>query len=167
MTDWNLDLLFRHELRKTYLAEELMLVAYARAALPSGERAAGTLRTKERLQRLEQVLALSDGAPAIESGLAFAGMLAETEALIAGIADPPARDAATLLALHTGAHYLLARYSALVAWAKRLRLEEPAAILAATLQEELTSLLRSTEKNDPPNSPSMGERLTALFDRKR
>ena len=77
-----------------------------------------------------------------------------------------------MAALHTFRHHLEASYAKLTLWANLLRKPELAKILNATLAEEKAALLTSKSvlescQTKEPKSISLGERLSAMFDRKR
>ena len=103
---------------------------------------------------------------------AMVGMLAELNEFVATIADLEAQDAAVVRAMQTLRNYLLARYAMLATWAGLLDQPEPAKLLAAVLEDERAAIPQpmgadSPRDHSPPKGVSMGERLTALFDRKR
>lgn len=81
-------------------------------------------------------------------------------------------EAANLAALQTFRHHLVASYAKLTMWANLLRKQELAKVLNATLAEEKAALLTSKSvfescQTKEPKSISLGERLSAMFDRKQ
>lgn len=173
----NLNDLFLHELQETHVAEMLILAALPKVAMTGPTQAKAldgyVLQAKERIKRLEQILKLVDHAPAASSRPALAGILAEIDEFIGTNEDRETREAAVYSVVQTARHYLLARYVTLESWANLLRKPEPAKLLVATLDEERSALLQPTNvaggrrNHDQAKGISMGERLTALFDRKK
>ena len=177
MTIGNLDQLFRHELKEAYGAEGLMLDALSNAALASRAYKtvldADTARSMNHIERIEQIFALIDDAPDVAVRPSLADALAKIDTFAVTIEDPSVRDAAIRSVLYTGRHHLCAQYAMLAVWARRLNLREPSAILGVILDEEKAALLPAASDNEPgstpalPRSPTVGERLTAMFDRNR
>jgi ferritin-like metal-binding protein YciE len=134
---------------------------------------ADTARTRNHIERLEQIFALIDEAPDLSMRPRLADALARIDTFAASIEDPDVRDAAILSVLYTGRHQLCALYAMLAAWARRLSLREASAILGVIIEEEKAALLPAASANEPGATPSqpkistVGERLTALFDRNR
>jgi ferritin-like metal-binding protein YciE len=173
----NLDDLFLHELQETHAAEMLILGTLPKMVMrgSSADKPLDgcVIRTHERIRRLEQAFRLIDRRPDDSKLPASAIMMAEINAGTAAIADPKAHDSEVRSAVQTSRHYFLARYAMLASWARLLREPEPAKLLAATLEEAHASLLQPETvppgRREPEQSKgaSMGERLTALFDRRR
>jgi ferritin-like metal-binding protein YciE len=174
----NLNDLFLHELQETHVSEKLILGALPKMAMSSSSAQAKALdrhmmQTKERIKRLDQIFKLVDHAPDATERPAMAGMLAEIDEFIGTIEDREAHEAAIFSAVQTLRHYLLARYATLVSWANLLGKPESAKLLVATLEEERAALLQpsniagSRRNHYQSKGTSMGERLTALFDRKK
>jgi ferritin-like metal-binding protein YciE len=168
--------LFDQELQNTYLAEKLLISLLSKpSALGAAQAAiveAGLGRAQERVQRLDPIVALTKSAPGAAKPLAAAAIPAGLQSVIAAIEKGEAGEAAKLAALRTFRHYLLASYAKLSLWADQLSKPELAKILSATLAEEKAAALMPSNvseggRADEPKSISLGERLTAMFDRKR
>jgi ferritin-like metal-binding protein YciE len=175
MNTEKLDELFNRELGETYLTEKLILdllskpVAFPTARATTIETSLG--QTQERVRRLERIFALTKTSPDATKRPALMG-LAEFEPFIAAIEDPKAREVANLAALQTFQHHLVASYAKLTMWANLLRKPELAKVLNATLAEEQAALMTLSSVSDcgrteDPKSTSLGQRLTAMYDRKR
>ena len=172
MNNGTLEDLFLQELQETYAAERLILGSLAMPA----DAAKGVdtfLRrhvtsTRQRIRHLEQIFALAGCTPDASSRAPTAGIIAEISGL-AAIADPEVQETVRT-SLQVVQHYLVAQYAMLASWARLLQEQEP---IAAALKEIHASLLQpqvgpsSRSEVEPPKDASMGERLTALFDRKR
>jgi ferritin-like metal-binding protein YciE len=177
MTIRNLDDLFLHELQEAYAAEKLIVAAFSEMAMADST-AVGPLsgyatRARQRTKRLDQVFQLIGRQPDDTKRPAMAGMLAEIDELVGTDPETEAHAAAVLSVLQTVQHYLMARYVTLASWANQLGKPELERLLAATLEEERAALAQPAEPvpdrrdQDQLKGVSMGERLTALFDRKR
>jgi ferritin-like metal-binding protein YciE len=164
--------LFNRELEETYLAEKLLLDLLSNPAARSTAQAAsvevGLGQAQERARQLERIFALTKDTAVVAKRSAPAVL----HSIIAVIEDREAGEAANLAALRTFRHHLEASYAKLTLWATLLRKPELAKILNATLAEEKAALLTSNNvfesgQTKEPKSSSLGERLTAMFDRKR
>lgn len=165
--------LFIRELEETYLAERLLL------DLPSTNPPVGStaqpgttegalVRTQERARQLERILALTHDTTVVAKPSAPAAL----QFIVAVIADQEAGEVASTAALRTFRRHLDASYAKLALWAALLGQPALAEIFNAALAEEKAELpasgggLRSGQAKEP-KSISLGERLTAMFDRKR
>lgn len=137
-----LDDLFVHTLKDILYAERKIL-----KALPKMERAAQAEALKEafahhcdetegQIGRLEQVFEQL-GKPARGAKCdAILGIIEEAEELMDDVEDPATMDAALIALAQAVEHYEMARYGALVSWAKTLDRKDAAALLEQTLVEE-------------------------------
>jgi ferritin-like metal-binding protein YciE len=94
------------------------------------------VENKQQLERLEQVFALLNRAPASESDGAIDSILGEAEKLIKHIEASPLRDAAVIIAGNLVHHNKIAQYGSLCALARVLALPDAERILGLTLIEE-------------------------------
>src|SRR5262249_29095810 len=120
----------------------------------------------------DTIFALTTGRPGGGTPPAVAHIPAGLQSVAAALEQGEASEADKLAALRTLRHYLVASYAKLSLWADLLRKTEPAEILSLTLAEERTAaLLPSSVPEDSqieePKRISLGERLTAIFDRKQ
>ena len=172
MNNGTLEDLFLRELQEAYAAERLILGSLAMPA--HALKGVDTFldryvtSTRERVRHLEQIFALAGCTPDESSRSPMAGMIAEISGL-AAIADPEVQETVRT-SLQVVQHYLVAQYAMLASWARLLQEQEP---IAAALKEIHASLLppqvgpSGWREVEPSKGASMGERLTALFDRKR
>ena len=170
MTIRKLDDLFLTELHETYAAEKLIVAALSKLAITEVEPSADYVaRTPHRIERLNQIFRLLGMQPDTDRSPRMAGMLAEVAELISS--DLTSGHAAAVLSLvETVRHYLMARYVTLASWANELRMPEVSKLIAATLEEERTGAgqpAAAEPDQDNGKGLSLGERLTAMFDRKR
>ena len=98
---------------------------------------------------------------------ALQDLLAELDVLPGGDGAAKVGAATNLSAMETARLYLLPRYATLAVWADELRRPEIAQLAAAILQEERASPGPPPAARDNGKGISLGERLTAMFDRKR
>ncbi len=168
--------LFNRELEETYLAEKLLLDLLSNPAALGAAQATiaevGLRQSQERVRRLETIFALTKNTPDAAKPPAPADIPAGLQSFIAAIEDREAGAVANLAALRTFRHHLVASYAKLTFWANLLRRPELAKIFNVTLAEEKTAVLMSSNvsesgRTEEPKSISLGERLTAMFDRKR
>lgn len=143
--------LFEAGLREVYCAETAVL-----ALLPKmSDKASSTAlrvalddhlrETELHIARLEQVFARLDRQPSSRDCPAIAGLIAETEALIAQARDPEVLDAGLIGCAQAIEHFEMARYATLIVWAERLDMIELADILEDSLEEEETADERLAE----------------------
>jgi ferritin-like metal-binding protein YciE len=137
-----MDDLFVHTLRNIYYAEQEILKALpamiekaTNPELRSGfeqHRAA----TFQHFRRVEQVFEMHGIEPQTINSPAIDGIIKEADA-IAGQADnKEVLDAALIAAAQAVEHYEIARYGALVSWAKQLGRSDCADLLHRNLEEE-------------------------------
>ncbi|MGE0196726.1 MAG: ferritin-like domain-containing protein, partial [Methylocystis sp.] len=92
--------------------------------------------TEDRLRRLENVFQILGVTPKGVKCPAIDGILEEADDVSGETADEAVLDAALIASAQAVAHYAIARYGALFAWAKALGREECAQLLSETLAEE-------------------------------
>ncbi|WP_295042953.1 DUF892 family protein [uncultured Paracoccus sp.] len=140
--DKTLDTLFHETLKDIYYAERKILTALrkmARAAQSEDLKAAFKAHEEEtqtQVERLTQVFELIGKRPRGKTCDAIEGIIAEGEDVIDEFKDSPALDAGLLAAAQAVEHYEISRYGTLKAWAQTLGMDEAAALLDQTLQEE-------------------------------
>ncbi|MBK8769368.1 MAG: ferritin-like domain-containing protein [Rhizobiales bacterium] len=92
--------------------------------------------TETHVARLEQVFEACEIKPQAKKCEALEGLLEEANEVLEDIKDDRAMDAAIISSAQTVEHYEMARYGALIAWAKELGWNEAADIMQETLDEE-------------------------------
>ena len=92
--------------------------------------------TETHVARLEQVFEACEIKPQAKKCEALEGLLEEANEVLEEIKDDRAMDAAIISSAQTVEHYEMARYGALIAWAKELGWNEAADIMQETLDEE-------------------------------
>jgi len=92
-------------------------------------------QTEEHLHRVEQVFDSIDVSPSRKTCKAIVGLIEEGEELMKEDADR-VRDAALIAAAQKVAHYEMATYGCLRAWADVLGEDEASRLLQSTLDEE-------------------------------
>lgn len=146
----NLADLFHHELEDLYSAEKQMLKALprmTRAATHTGLKAAFRAherQTEMHALRLHKIANKMDWPLGHHCCKGMEGLLEETADLLAEDADENVLDAALISAAQRIEHYQIAAYGTARALASQLGLQEAAALLEDTLDEEKTSDARLT-----------------------
>ena len=150
--------MFMHFLQDVYYAERQLLKALPKMAKSTQEPAlkeaflAHREETVHQVERLEQVFEhLGKPAKGVPCE-AIKGLIEETEEVIADSDLGPVRDAGLAACGQAVEHYEMARYGALIAWAKTVGQKEVVSLLEETLAEEkkadtLLSQLASKEIN--------------------
>lgn len=134
--------IFLHFLKDTFYAERHIL-----KALPKMARAADHSELKQALmehreetegqiERLQKSFEHLGKAARGKTCEAINGLIQESEELIDSTEEGPVRDSGIIAAAQAIEHYEMARYGALVAWAKIAGHTEIAQLLELTLQEE-------------------------------
>jgi ferritin-like metal-binding protein YciE len=131
------------EVRDLYHAEKQLV-----KALPTMAKAASSEELREAIEshlseteghvsRLEQVFALLDLKPRAKTCAGMAGIIEEgSEVVKSNNADGAVTDARIIAAAQRAEHYEMASYGTAAAWAESLGLDEVAALLRDTLDEE-------------------------------
>ena len=137
-----LDELFHDTLRDIYFAEKKILAALpkmAKAAQNEELKAAFEKHrgeTEGQVERLDQVFAIIEKKPQGKTCAAILGIIEEGSEIMDDYKGSPALDAGLLSAAQAVEHYEISRYGTLRAWAEELELDDAAALLEATLEEE-------------------------------
>ncbi len=164
----SIDDLFQHELQQAHKAERSIVAALAKPGLIDVAQtkllASFNAQARSRIARLEQVCKPTE----------FAADAAEDcfdafDHQAAGIADQALLQRIALFEFQAALHHLLARYTVLAACAHQLHQTELAEMfdaIARELSAALVQVARAAPERDLQKS-GLGERLTALFERKR
>lgn len=134
--------LFLHFLQDIYYAERQLLKALPKLAKaaqsPELKQAFLTHReqTQGQVERLQQVFEHIGKRARGTTCEALNGIVEEGDELVEEFEAGPARDAGLIAGGQAAEHYEIARYGALVAWAKTLGHTEAAQLLQETLNEE-------------------------------
>ena len=137
-----LDALFHDTLKDIYFAEKKILTALpkmAKAAQSEELRAAfekHESETEGHVERLEQVFEMIGKKPQGKTCEAILGIIEEGQEIMKEYKGSPALDAGLLAGAQAVEHYEISRYGTLKTWAEELGLDQAAALLEATLQEE-------------------------------
>jgi ferritin-like metal-binding protein YciE len=143
MVEKSLNDLFLAQLKDIYFAEKKIyrtLPKMAKATKVAELKQAFTAHREEtqgHIERLEQVFEMIGKRPQAKACEAINGILAEGEETIEDFGDSAALDTGLVAAGQAVEHYEIARYGALIAWAKQLGLPKAASLLDETLQEEM------------------------------
>jgi ferritin-like metal-binding protein YciE len=137
-----MDDLFVHTLRDIYYAEHQILKALPDMIKKSTDaqlKQAFQLHlpdTKNQVKRLEQVFQMRGVEAKGVDCPAIDGIIEEADEVAGEIADKEVLDAALAAAGQAVEHYEIARYGALIAWAKQLGRNDCANLLEKNLEEE-------------------------------
>jgi ferritin-like metal-binding protein YciE len=145
------DDLFVSQIEDLYDAEQRIL-----KALPKITDAASSTSLKQALQhhltetqqqasRLEQIFQQLNRSPKRETCEAMKGLISEGEEMIKADAAPDIKDAAIIAAAQRVEHYEIAGYGTARTFALRLGHADAAALLQATLQEEINADKKLTQ----------------------
>jgi ferritin-like metal-binding protein YciE len=154
--DKHLNDLFLHTLKDVHFAEHAIT-----KALPKMAKAAHNPdlkkaferhleQTNGHIERLDQVFKLINTKPQSVPCEAIKGILKEGDEIVEEFSGSPSLDAGLIAAAQAVEHYEIARYGALKCWAGELGMDDAAALLNETLEEEkatdmaLTQLAEST-----------------------
>jgi len=137
-----LDELFHDTLKDIYYAEKKILSSLpkmAKAAQSADLKAAFEKHEREtdgQIDRLEKVFEIIEAPARGKKCDAIEGLLDEGKEIMDEYKGSPALDAGLLAAAQAVEHYEISRYGTLKAWAQKLGLEQAAALLEETLQQE-------------------------------
>lgn len=143
MADKTLNDLFLAQLKDIYYAEKQIyktLPKMAKATHDAELKEAFTahrVQTHGHIERLEEVFEMMSKRPEAKPCEAIKGIISEGEETIEDFGQSPAIEAGLVAAGQAVEHYEMARYGALIAWAKHLNMPKAAALLNETLQEEV------------------------------
>ena len=134
--------LFVHLLKDVYYAEKQILKALPKMAKHADSadlRQAFEHHRKEtegQVERLEKVFDIIGVKAAGKTCPAIKGIIEEGEEDIKDAKDPDVRDAGMIADAQAVEHYEIARYGTMIAWAKQLGMNDAAALLQETLDQE-------------------------------
>jgi ferritin-like metal-binding protein YciE len=176
---------FLHALKDIYWAENALLKALPKM---SKEATSPELKkvfndhleeTKGQIKRLEQVFAKLGEQPKGKKCDAMAGLIEESESIIAETKDDTStRDAALIIAAQKVEHYEIATYGGLIQLARTMDNNDIGKILAPTLEEEknadvlLTKVAEQGGINavasleEAEDKPSLKENIINMFSKK-
>ena len=134
--------LFIHELSDVYSAEKQITKALPRLAkaatnpLLADAFTSHLEETHGQIERIDQLVELTGIKLKRMKCVAMEGLVEESKELLEEIDKGAVLDAALIGAAQKVEHYEIAAYGTLIAMAKHLKLDDAAALLAATLAEE-------------------------------
>ncbi|CDP53674.1 protein of unknown function DUF892 [Devosia sp. DBB001] len=140
-----LDDLFLDTLKDIYYAERQLVKTLPKMskAAQSPELAAGfqehLIQTEGHVDRLEQIFEMLGKPARGKTCDAILGIVEEGKSVIEDYKGSPALDAGLVAAAQAAEHYEITRYGTLKTWAEQLGLGEAAALLDATLKEEVAT----------------------------
>ena len=143
--------LFLDTLKDIYYAEKAILKALPKMAKKSmSEDLAAAFEThrdetEQQVTRLEEIFGILDKPARGKKCPAIDGILEEGQEIIKEAKDDTVRDAGMLAAVQAVEHYEISRYGTLKAWAEKLGLDDVAALLDETLEEEKATDLKLTD----------------------
>jgi ferritin-like metal-binding protein YciE len=92
--------------------------------------------TEGQIDRLQQIFDLINRPARAKTCEAMQGIISEMEEDLGDYGASPAADAVIIGCGQAIEHYEIARYGTLISWAKQLKLEDAATLLAETLEQE-------------------------------
>jgi len=143
MADKTLNELFLAQLKDIYFAEKQIyktLPKMAKATKIAELKQAFTTHREEtqgHIERLEEVFEMIGKRPQAKTCEAIKGIISEGEETIEEFGSSAAIDAGLVAAGQAVEHYEMARYGALIGWAKQMNLPKAASLMNETLQEEM------------------------------
>ena len=147
----NLKELFQETLKDIYYAEKVILKALPKMAKKASSEDLSAAfnehleQTRGQVKRLEQIFEMLGKAARGKKCDAIEGLTAEADEIIKEAEDDTVRDAGILAAAQAVEHYEISRYGTLKAWAEKLGMNDAAALLDETLQEEKDTDAKLTE----------------------
>src|SRR6202790_1922067 len=144
MTETMRDLLIQ-EMQDFYDAEKQLVKALPKMVkAASSEELSEALgnhleETKGQVERLERAFQILDLKPKAKSCVAMKGLVSEAQERIEANGQGAIADSAMICAAQKVEHYEIAGYGTLKAWAEELGLDDVAALLEETLEEEKTA----------------------------
>lgn len=142
MATKTLDDLFLETLKDIYYAERQILKALPKMARGAQSQALSEAFLKHRdetqiqVERLQQVFEILGKSARGKTCPAIDGIIEEGEEIMSEFKGSPALDAGLLAAAQAVEHYEITRYGTLKEWALLLGMQDAAALLDETLQEE-------------------------------
>jgi ferritin-like metal-binding protein YciE len=154
--------LLEDQLADTYYAEKQLLKALPKMAKAASndelrEAFEGHLvETNEQVRRLEEVFGLLGLPTKGKKCPAIDGILEEGKEIMEEFADDAALDAGLISAGQKAEHYEISCYGCMVAWAEQLGLDDAAALLNETLEEEKGADEKLSTISGPVNEAADG-----------
>jgi ferritin-like metal-binding protein YciE len=168
--------LYLRELDRTYTAEKHIIehLPLFNRTTAGGEHqslASYASQTRERRDRLERIFEHANRKPAGVPCRAIEGIFLDARESIDAASESGAGISAPLELIQVLQHDMLGRYTTLASWATKLCRSDEAKALLTARNDALMSLNQGNPVGpaDKPESRSigMGDRLTALLDRKK
>jgi ferritin-like metal-binding protein YciE len=134
--------LFVHQLKDIYYAEKRIVGALPtmieKTTSPELRQAfeKHLTETKNHVKRVEEVFQMHGVEAESVTCPAIDGIIKEADEVAGEVADKKVLDAALIAAAQAVEHYEMARYGALIAWAKQLGRDDCASVLKQNLAEE-------------------------------
>jgi ferritin-like metal-binding protein YciE len=134
--------LFVHQLKDIYYAEKRIVGALPtmieKTTSPELRQAfeKHLTETKNHVKRVEEVFQMHGVEAEAVTCPAIDGIIKEADEVAGEVADKKVLDAALIAAAQAVEHYEMARYGALIAWAKQLGRDDCASVLKQNLAEE-------------------------------
>lgn len=110
-------------------------------------------QSQQQIERLEQVFEALGKRAKGKTCAAMDGLVEEGEDAVGEFDKGPVLDAALIACVQAVDHYEIARYGAMVAWAKQLGLDEAAGLLQQTLDEEKANDVALSEMAERSTNP--------------
>ena len=143
--------MFEETLKDVYFAENAIIKALpkmAEKAQSEDLKQAFTdhlEETKGQIKRLDKVFKLLGSKASGKECPAMKGLVQETEEFMGETQSDEVRDAGLIGCAQAVEHYEMARYGTLKAWAEQLEMDDAAALLEETLEEEEAADEKLTE----------------------
>jgi len=147
----NMEELFLQQIEDLYDAEKRLVKALPKMAAASTSTnlrqafESHLLETEGHVNRLETVFRLLNKDAKAETCDAMKGLVSEGEDMVSHIDQSPLRDAGLIASANRVEHYEIAAYGSARTFAETLGLNQAAALLEQTLQEEKKADLKLTE----------------------
>jgi ferritin-like metal-binding protein YciE len=138
----SLEALFEDTLRDMYYAEKKLtrilpkMAKKATTAELSEAFSSHAEETEGQVERIEKVFELIEKTARAKKCEALEGLSAEGDHVMEEADDDGVMDAGLIASAQAVEHYEIARYGALIAWAKQLEMTDAADLLAESLEEE-------------------------------
>jgi ferritin-like metal-binding protein YciE len=143
--------LFLETLKDIYYAEKAILKALPKMAKKATSEDLATAfethrdETEQQVARLEEIFGILAKPARGKKCPAIDGIIEEGQEIIKEAKDDTVRDAGMLAAAQAVEHYEISRYGTLKAWAEKLGMDDVAALLDETLEEEKATDLKLTD----------------------
>ena len=143
--------LFLETVKDIYYAEKVILKALPKMARKATSEHLATAfethreETEQQVARLEEIFGILGKPARGKKCPAIDGLIEEGQEIIKEAKDDTVRDAGMLAAAQAVEHYEISRYGTLKAWANKLGMDDVAALLDETLEEEKATDLKLTD----------------------